>query len=89
MFRGDSSGQPAQPAKQPAKQPQPAAKGWFTRTLREGDKGNDVKELQRRLKLAADGEFGPRTKAAVVAFQKSKGLTADGVVGPKTAAALG
>lgn len=59
-----------------------------SRTLREGDEGPDVAELQRRLKVAADGDFGPRTKAAVVAFQKSKRLTPDGVVGPKTAAAL-
>ena len=58
------------------------------RTLREGDRGSDVAELQRRLKVAADGAFGPRTKAAVVAFQRSKGLTPDGVVGPRTAAAL-
>lgn len=90
MFRGE--GQPSSPPakKQPATQPaKPPAKGWFTRTLREGDSGNDVKELQKRLKLNADGEFGPKTKAAVVAFQKSKKLTADGVVGPKTAAALG
>lgn len=58
------------------------------RTLRQGDNGADVAELQRRLKVGADGDFGPKTKAAVVAFQKSKKLTADGVVGPRTAAAL-
>ncbi|MGC4115173.1 MAG: peptidoglycan-binding domain-containing protein [Myxococcales bacterium] len=37
---------------------------------------------------AADGVFGPRTKAAVTAFQQAKGLGVDGIVGPKTNAAL-
>ncbi len=35
-----------------------------------------------------DGKPGPRTKAAVQAFQKSRGLHVDGIVGPKTEAAL-
>jgi lysozyme family protein len=38
---------------------------------------------------AIDGEFGPDTEAAVVAFQLSEGLVADGEVGRDTAAALG
>jgi len=38
---------------------------------------------------AIDGEFGPHTQAAVVAFQVSHGLLADGEVGPRTAAELG
>ena len=38
--------------------------------------------------LTADGIFGKKTKAAVVAFQSSKGLGADGICGPKTWAAL-
>jgi lysozyme family protein/peptidoglycan hydrolase-like protein with peptidoglycan-binding domain len=36
-----------------------------------------------------DGEFGPETEAAVVAFQLSEGLVVDGQVGPDTAGALG
>jgi murein L,D-transpeptidase YcbB/YkuD len=53
-----------------------------------------VIELQKALSSAgydpgpADGEFGPRTEAAVVAFQQANGLSADGVVGPETASAL-
>jgi hypothetical protein len=58
-------------------------------TVREGSKGADVQCLQTKLGITADGSFGPKTKAAVVAFQASHGLTADGVVGPKTSAALG
>jgi len=61
--------------------------------LKQGSKGASVVDLQKQLtkagfKCSADGDFGPKTKAAVIAFQKSKGLTPDGVVGPKTWAAL-
>lgn len=54
----------------------------------------DVKWIQDRLNYwgfnagAADGINGPKTKAAVVAFQRAKGLAADGIVGAKTRAAL-
>ena len=63
--------------------------------LRQGSKGGEVKEVQRRLKLwgyykgSVDGVFGAKTKAAVVAFQKKNGLTADGIVGKSTYKALG
>ncbi len=63
--------------------------------LRQGSKGSEVKEMQRRLKSwgyytgAVDGVFGAGTKKAVVAFQKKNGLTADGVVGLATYKALG
>ena len=56
--------------------------------LRMGDKGDAVKELQKLLHITADGDFGPNTKKAIVAFQKSKRLYADGIVGPQTWAAL-
>ena len=36
-----------------------------------------------------DGDFGPETEAAVVAFQHSEGLVVDGEVGRDTAGALG
>lgn len=58
-------------------------------------KGSAVLAVQRALKAAGfspgplDGDFGPMTHAAVVAFQASHGLVADGEVGPITAKALG
>ena len=64
-------------------------------TLKSGAKGPAVTELQKKLAAAgfsagsADGEFGPKTQAAVKAFQQANGLEADGVVGPKTWAKLG
>lgn len=58
------------------------------RTLRKGDRGEDVRVLQRALHLADDGIFGKVTEDAVRTFQKSHGLTADGIVGAKTWAAI-
>lgn len=59
------------------------------RTLRKGDRGDEVKTLQKALGVDADSIFGLKTEAAVKAFQKSKGLDDDGIVGPKTWQALG
>ena len=59
------------------------------KTLRIGDRGDEVKLLQNILKINADGVFGPVTAEAVREFQKIKGLEIDGVVGSKTWTALG
>ena len=64
------------------------------RTLKYGSKGQDVVQLQKVLNkfkcgnLIPDGEFGKKTKNAVIAFQKKYGLKPDGVVGPKTRAKI-
>ncbi len=64
-------------------------------TLKQGSQGDLVKTVQQKLirwgylKGTADGIFGAKTKAAVIAFQKKNGLTADGVIGTRTAQALG
>jgi peptidoglycan hydrolase-like protein with peptidoglycan-binding domain len=63
-------------------------------TLQEGSKGVAVRGLQRMLITRGfepgeiDGRFGPKTEAAVQAFQSDHGLDVDGIVGPKTWDAL-
>lgn len=57
--------------------------------LRQGANGPSVVTLQDALNVTADGIFGPRTRAAVIAFQKSRDLLPDGVVSRMTWAALG
>ena len=60
------------------------------RKLREGDRGNDVEELQQLLKskgesiTKTDGIFGTETDKAVRSFQTKNKLTEDGVVGTTT-----
>jgi len=52
--------------------------------LKNGSKGDDVKKLQQKLGLTADGSFGPGTEGAVKKWQTENGLTADGIVGDGT-----
>jgi putative chitinase len=52
--------------------------------LKIGSKGDDVKKLQAKLGLTADGIFGAGTAAAVKKWQSSNGLGADGIVGDGT-----
>jgi putative chitinase len=52
--------------------------------LKVGSKGEDVKKLQSKLGLTADGSFGPGTEKAVKAWQTANGLKADGIVGDGT-----
>lgn len=56
--------------------------------LRRGSKGPEVADLQRRLGIKDDGDFGGNTEKAVKAFQRGRGLEPDGVVGKDTRAAL-
>jgi peptidoglycan hydrolase-like protein with peptidoglycan-binding domain len=66
----------------------------FSRVLRAGDRGADVKTLQSWLsdvgyQLPATGYFGPMTRGAVANFQAVQGLMpARGNVGSRTALAL-
>jgi hypothetical protein len=57
--------------------------------LMRGDRGPAVAILQRRLRIPADGVFGPQTGRAVKRFQRRRGLVVDGIVGPITRRALG
>ncbi|MDF4001845.1 peptidoglycan-binding protein [Luteibacter sp. PPL552] len=67
--------------------------------LREGAHGAEVKALQERLnalgvtdargkRLDPDSRFGPHTREAVEAYQRTHGLDIDGQVGPKTLESL-
>jgi hypothetical protein len=82
------------PPAAPAPTARPAIAVSAATVLRAGDHGSAVRTLQRalhRLGLPVgtlDGVLGPKTVAAVIAFQRAHGLTADGVVGAKTARAL-
>ena len=56
--------------------------------LKLGSRGNEVKVLQEKLNLKADGIFGPITEEAVKDFQRSNGLEVDGIVGTNTLSKL-
>ncbi len=66
----------------------------FVRIIKLGDRGQDVKEVQKKLNSqgynagSEDGIFGETTRKAVMQFQRNKGLTVDGIVGPITYNAL-
>lgn len=56
-------------------------------TLRLGDSGEHVRDWQtslagRGFSITCDGQFGPRTHNATMAFQAAHGLLPSGVVGP-------
>jgi peptidoglycan hydrolase-like protein with peptidoglycan-binding domain len=64
------------------------------KALQQGDLHYDVARVQRALKAKGmysgkiDGDFGPKTRAAVEKFQKTVSLPQDGVVGKETFRAL-
>lgn len=74
----------------------PSSTPTSKRELHLGDKGEDVKQLQKDLIelgydlgiWGADGDFGNDTDKAVRAFQKNNGLDVDGWVGKNTYAAI-
>ncbi len=74
----------------PAPVPTVKNDGSLVRALKTGDRGDDVKEVQRKLITykylsgGADGVFGPKTALAVQAFQSRNSLKNDGVVGSLT-----
>jgi putative peptidoglycan binding protein len=63
-------------------------------TLKSGDSGDEVKQLQEALAALgydvgeADGVFGAATEEAVMQFQADSGIEADGVAGPQTLTAV-
>jgi hypothetical protein len=93
-----SGGGDTEPAPDSGALPEPSE--W--RTLRRGmTPGRDVEAWQVQLEAdghgfassahrwAIDGDFGPATHAATIAWQRERELVPDGVVGPMTRAAIG
>ncbi len=73
----------------PAPSVVPSVDGTGRPTLKRGMKGDLVILVQKKLKIEADGDYGPHTEAAVRQFQRDNPpLVPDGRVGPKTWAAL-
>jgi len=91
MMNASVSATPAAPAT-PAV---PASTYNFgTAVLKNGSRGEAVKELQRflnaklNLGLVIDGALGPKTIAVIKKWQKDNGLVADGLIGPATKAKM-
>ncbi|MFQ3581330.1 MAG: glucosaminidase domain-containing protein [Chloracidobacterium sp.] len=90
--------QPTPPASQPLPPAAPPPTGVPQETLRQGNRGESVRLLQQSLiRLGymteaayntGPGIFGPRTDAALRAFQRDAGITVDGIYGPQTRQAL-
>ncbi len=86
---GSYAGQP------PASPPASSGSAYrIDRTLRRGDRGEDVRTLQDALnrngaRVEVDSNYGSGTVAAVEDFQRRRGLGADGSAGPQTLRALG
>lgn len=63
--------------------------------LRQGSSGAEVSKLQQLLEDAGfspgkiDGQFGPKTAAALKSYQTANNLIVDGIYGPESAASLG
>lgn len=74
--------------------PSPASTTSDASYLRQGDSGEDVASIQRKLVALGyrpgtpDGTFGPETASAVMAFQKAEGLERDAIVGDEVRARI-
>ena len=86
--------EPGQPP--PGEKPSPFPSSGYplpTRTLRRGDRGDEVAWVQfqlvsRGIKVAIDGIYGPRTASGVSSYQRRTGLVPDGITGPITLSSL-
>ena len=86
----------AVPKPSPAPKPKPAAQAWTGRVLRQGNRGDAVRQLQNMLAKkyfypdkgaknnGIDGIYGAKTKNAVRRFQSVNGLAQDGIAGKAT-----
>ena len=92
---GSAGGEQAASPAQPSSGSSAAAAGRTVNgSLKLGSSGDDVKDLQAKLRYtgyytgSVTGSFDTETHAAVLAFQKAKNLVRDGIAGKKTFAAL-
>jgi peptidoglycan hydrolase-like protein with peptidoglycan-binding domain len=89
-----SAAQPAPPPPEPPPAPTIVVKLINGNPMLPGEKGDRIATLQKALVALGydvgkvDGEYGPSTRKAVLAFQKKHKLGADGVVGRTTVKAL-
>lgn len=62
----------------------------YKKIIKQGLMGDEVKNIQNYLLSKGyelglvDGIFGPKTRQAVMTFQKNHGLKSDGIIGPIT-----
>lgn len=76
-------------------EPTTATEAPMTRVLKRGARGEDVRRMQEKLRDAGydvgpvDGKFGPKTEAALRAYQQAQGLRVDGRAGEDTFRAMG
>ncbi len=74
--------------------PPPPQRAMFKKDLKQGSRGDEVKQLQELLIARgylfgeATGYFGILTRTALITFQEERGLPGVGTVGPKTRALL-
>ncbi len=72
-----------------------ARDGAYPTLSKVGSQGEEVRQIQTKLKNwgylndRVDGIYGPKTRDAVIWFQKKNGLVADGIAGPATLKAMG
>lgn len=84
-----TNGSKAEPVNVPVSEP---VNAFGSRNLKRGNKGEDVRELQRRLiemgiscgSSGADGDFGSNTEKAVKEFQKKCNIAVTGIVDQNT-----
>ena len=91
---GNTSTIPATPATPASPSTTTGSYNLGTTTLKNGSRGEAVRELQRflndklNLGLVLDGALGPKTIAVIKQWQAENGLVADGLIGAKTKAMM-
>ena len=80
---------PVSPVETPAPVIAPVTAPKAFTPLKKGSKGSAVKQVQTKLNITADGDFGPITEKSVKAYQTKKGIVITGIVDEATWKRLG